>query len=158
MCQSPTQGRPLPGFVRFYIYGIQGFCDEIVFTALLNFISTGNTTFKGHSSLSSFFIYGLYSLIIEHVYVFLYHKHRTKWYFRFLLYLVLIYTWEFISGWILRQFDACPWDYSDYSYNFMGLVTLEYAPAWLFANWLLEQLSEYLLTLRSMPKIHEMQD
>ena len=52
------------------------------------------------------------------------------------LYVVIAFSWEFTTGLILRQFDACPWDYSHYPYNFMGLITLEYAPGWLFLAFL----------------------
>lgn len=33
----------------------------------------------------------------------------------------------------MNLFDACPWKY-EFPWNFMGLVTLEYAPLWYLAN------------------------
>ena len=153
-----TQNRvvtsPVPWFVRFYVYGLQGFCDEIVFTAVLDFyMKNQDLTFKGHSSLSSFFIYGSCSFLVERLYLFLYYKHHVRWHLRMPLYLCICYTWEFSTGLILRQLDACPWDYSHYPLNFMGLITLEYAPGWLFLCWLQDILADYLLRIDVLPGV-----
>ena len=43
-------------------------------------------------------------------------------------------------GWVLRQFDACPWDYTEFDGDFMGLVTLEYAPFWYIGVIIAEQI------------------
>ena len=53
--------------------------------------------------------------------------------------LVWIYLWEFSAGLLLRQFGACPWDYSPFDFDFFGLITLEYAPAWFIGAVLTEQ-------------------
>ena len=141
----------LPALLRFYFYGIQGFCDEIVFTAFFDFFHEKQWTLKGHSAISSFFIYGSCSFLVERLYVFLYYKHGVRWYWRLPLYLCICYTWEFCMGSILRLFDACPWDYSHYTYNFKGLITLEYAPGWLFLSWAQDVMADYLLRLRVAP-------
>ena len=127
---------PLPAIQRFYFYGIQGFCDEIIFTSIFDFLKFGDWSLKGHSSLSTFFIYGSCSLLVERLYVFLYLRHGIRWYVRMPLYLCICYLWEFTWGSILRLFDACPWDYSHYDYNYKGLITLEYAPGWLVLSWI----------------------
>ena len=46
----------------------------------------------------------------------------------------------YIKGYLLNLFDACPWNY-DYPWNYMGLITLEYAPLWYFANILCEKIT-----------------
>ena len=140
---------PVPAWIRFYLYGMHGFLDEIVFTSIFAFVESGFTdwSLKGHSSLSSFFIYGSCSFVTEQLYVFLYYKHGVPRLARIILYLGIAYSWEFIFGLILRQFDACPWDYSHYKYNFMGLITLEYAPGWLVLCFLQDTLADYLLNL-----------
>lgn len=144
-----TQGsRALSAVVRFYIYGIQGFCYEVIFTALFDFYMHGNWQLKGHSSLSSFLIYGSCSFCVEHLYMFLWYKHRISRLVRMPLYLCIAYSWEFMTGWILRYFNACPWDYSHYNYNFKGLITLEYAPGWLLLAWYQDVVADYLLRVR----------
>ncbi|KAH3881496.1 transmembrane protein 229A-like [Dreissena polymorpha] len=149
--------RPLPAWLRFYLYGMHGLLDEIVFTALFDFIFTpeGNSSLKGYSTIFSFFIYGSCSFFVERVYVFLHLRHGIRWYFRLPLYLLIIYTWEFAFGLVLRQFDACSWDYSHYPLNFMGLVTLVYAPGWTLLCVYQDILSHFLLSLRVTTEVHK---
>lgn len=142
--------RPLPSVLRFYVYGLQGLLDEILFTAVFDvlFHTSGNPQLKGYTTLFTFFIYGSCSFFVERLYVFLYLKHGIKWYFRFPLYMVILYSWELFSGLVLRQFDACSWDYSHYPLNFMGLITLVYAPLWLVLCILQDFVADFLLSLR----------
>ncbi|KRX41855.1 Transmembrane -like protein [Trichinella murrelli] len=51
-----------------------------------------------------------------------------------------------LTGLLLRQFDACPWDYGHYPGQFMGLVTVVYAPFWYVAG----LLTEILLIRRAL--------
>ena len=139
---------PLPLLLRFYFYGIQGFCDEIIFTSLFDFIQHGDWKFNGHSALSTFFMYGSCSLCVERLYVWLYYKHGVHWGWRIPLYLLIAYTWEFSWGLVLRQFKACPWDYSHYKYNVMGLITLEYAPGWLVLCVMQDVFADFLLRIK----------
>lgn len=147
---SLTVSRPLPSILRFYAYGLQGVLDEIMFTAIFDaiFHTSGNPQLKGYSTVFSFFIYGSCSFFVERLYVFLYLKHGVKWYFRLPIYLMILYSWELICGLILRQFDACSWDYSHYPYNFMGLITLIYAPGWLLLCVFQDFFADFLLSLR----------
>ena len=142
----------LPPILHLYVFGIQGFCDEIIFTSVLDlYLGKGNWELRGHSAISSFFIYGVCSFLVQHLYVFLYYKHGIQWYIRQPLYVLIAYSWEFTCGFILRKFNACPWDYSHYTYNFMGLITLEYAPGWLFLAFCQDALADYLLRIRVAP-------
>lgn len=64
---------PLPAWARAYVYGIQGFVYEVVFTALFDFLfePSGNPTLRGCSTVASFFIYGLCGMLCEQA-IFLY--------------------------------------------------------------------------------------
>ncbi|KAL3852271.1 hypothetical protein ACJMK2_015935 [Sinanodonta woodiana] len=143
-------GIPLPAWARFYFYGLHGLLDEILFTAIFDIVfhSAGNRQLKGYSSVFSFFIYGSCSFLVERLYVFLYLRNGIRWYVRLPLYLMVLYLWEFTWGMMLRQFGACSWDYSHYNYNFMGLITLEYAPVWLILCYFQDVLSDFLLSLQ----------
>ncbi|KAL6477906.1 hypothetical protein MHYP_G00137410 [Metynnis hypsauchen] len=59
---------------------------------------------------------------------------------RCIIYTLWTYLWEFGTGLLLRQFNACPWDYSEFKYNFMGLITAEYAVPWFCASFIVERL------------------
>ena len=131
--KTEIKQKPLPAVARFFFYGLHGLFDEIVCTALFDLFlhPYGNARLKGYSTIYSFFIYGSCSMFVERMYVFLCLKHGIKMHIRILLYVLVLYIWEFSFGLVLRQFDACSWDYSHYDYNFMGLITLEYAPGFL---------------------------
>lgn len=53
-----------------------------------------------------------------------------------MIYMVLIFTAEYISGAWLRARGMCPWDYSGRQSNINGLIRLDFAPLW-FATGLL---------------------
>ena len=150
MMATRSVTKPVPAWLRFYVYGMQGLLDEILFTAAFDvvFESAGNPQLKGYSTVFTFFIYGSCSFFVERLYCFLYLKHGIRWYFRLPLYLLILYTWELCFGLALRQFDACSWDYSHYPFNFMGLITLIYAPGWLFLCVLQDVIADFLLSLR----------
>ncbi|KAG9478287.1 hypothetical protein GDO78_013335 [Eleutherodactylus coqui] len=124
---------------RLYIYAIHGYVCEILFTAVYDFI-TGNRDWRlrGESSVWALFIYGAAMLGVEYMYLSL--RLQCGFIVRSLLYTLWVYVCEFSSGWILKCFGACPWDYSHYRYNFKGLVTLEYAPFWFIGCILLEKM------------------
>jgi len=119
----------LSRLARFYIYGLHGFFMEICFTAVWELVENGNAHLHGITSIYAFFIYALCCMVIEWLRFALYDK--THLLVRGLIYMITIYVLEFSSGLLLRQFNACPWDYEPYFQgHFMGLVTLEYAPMW----------------------------
>ena len=138
----------LPLWLRFYVHGIQGFCHEIIFTALYDFVVTGDWQLKGQSALSSFLIYGSGGLLVERLYILMYLRHKLGRLYRLPLYVLIAFLWELMWGLALRQLNACPWDYSHYQYNFMGLITLEYAPGWLLLSFITDCVAEFLLRVR----------
>jgi uncharacterized membrane protein len=122
--------KPLSTLGRFYIYAIHGYVIEIMFTAAWEFIVNMNWKFPGNTSVWSMPIYGLSTLAIEWQFFFLRDQLKLPLMVRALIYTVWTYFWEFSTGFILKQFNACPWDYTPFEGDFMGLVTLEYAPLW----------------------------
>lgn len=44
-----------------------------------------------------------------------------------------------LVGYLLRAFNACPWDYEWYAWDFWGLICLEYAPLWFIGSMLVDQ-------------------
>ena len=117
---------------RFYFYGLHGFFDEIMFTSIHDFfLVKKDFSLPGHSSPHSFFTYGFASLIVEWLYLNVLKKYHIV--FRAFIYVVFAFSWEYLTGLTLRQFNACPWDYSHKPYNLHGLITLDYAPLWIGA-------------------------
>ncbi|CAL8242199.1 unnamed protein product [Merluccius merluccius] len=144
---SPQQQLGLPDVARFVFYGMQGFVDEVIFTAAFN-VTEGRAP-RGHTSLWSFLMYGSCSFAVEKLYVRL-RRRAPRWgaWRRLPLYVACIYAWEFTWGLALRQFGACSWDYSHYRYNVMGLVTLVYLPGWVGLSLYQDVLADVLFRVR----------
>uniref|UniRef100_A0A8C8RNB7 Transmembrane protein 229B n=1 Tax=Pelusios castaneus TaxID=367368 RepID=A0A8C8RNB7_9SAUR len=128
----------LSPLTRWYIYAIHGYFCEVMFTATWAFVEERDWRFRGVTSIWALFIYGMAGLVQEQLYLWLRgHCHLLG---RGVCYTLWIYLWEFSTGYLLRHFDACPWDYSHFHYHLMGLVTLEYALFWFVGSLLLETL------------------
>ncbi|XP_029568804.1 transmembrane protein 229b-like [Salmo trutta] len=130
---------PLTVLCRWYLYAIHGYFCEVMFTAAWEFVVNRDWKFPGVTSVWALFIYGTCILIVEHMYLALRALHCPLL-LRCLIYTLWTYIWEFSTGLLLTQFDACPWDYSCFQYNFMGLITAEYALPWFCASFMTEQL------------------
>ena len=132
-----SSAEPLSTLARFYIYALHGFATEVVFTAGWEFVVNINWKFPGNTSMWSFLIYGLSCLVIERMHLYLKPK-GVPLLLRAIIYTLWTYIWEFSCGYLLKQFNACPWDYTPFERDYMGLITLEYLPAWFFGNMVLD--------------------
>ncbi|XP_023273670.1 transmembrane protein 229A isoform X2 [Seriola lalandi dorsalis] len=146
--QDRTGPQSLPGFVRFLFFGMHGFLDEVLFTSMFNLVEKSDRTLSGHTSLWSFLMYGSCSFVVEKLYLHLHFSRGWGTWQRLPLYICFIYAWEFSWGLVLRQFDACSWDYSHYPHNFMGLITLLYLPGWVCLSLYQDVLSNVLLRIK----------
>uniref|UniRef100_A0A672QAN9 Transmembrane protein 229B n=1 Tax=Sinocyclocheilus grahami TaxID=75366 RepID=A0A672QAN9_SINGR len=113
---TPT---PLSLLAQLYIYSLHWCLCELAFTAAWD-------------CLWALLIYSSAIFFMEGLSARLQQKHCPLP-VRLTVYTLLIYLWEFSWGFLLRLFGACPWDYSEFRYNFVGLVTLEYAVPWVLA-------------------------
>ncbi|CAI9177132.1 unnamed protein product [Rangifer tarandus platyrhynchus] len=132
-----ASAEPLTALSRWYLYAIHGYFCEVMFTAAWEFVVNFNWKFPGVTSVWALFIYGTSILIVERMYLRL--RGRCPLLVRCLIYTLWTYLWEFTTGFILRQFNACPWDYSQFDFDFMGLITLEYAVPWFCGALIVEQ-------------------
>ncbi|XP_051946529.1 transmembrane protein 229B-like isoform X1 [Xyrauchen texanus] len=123
---------------RLYIYGLHGCLCEVVFTAAWDLYYTHDQRLAGHTSLWALLIYSSAIFVMEGLSAKLQNKHCPLP-VRLIVYALFIYLWEFSWGFLLRLFRACPWDYSEFRYNFMGLITLEYALPWALAGLIAEK-------------------
>ena len=141
----------LPWPYRLYFWGVHGVFAEVVFTAVWEFVVGGSLRLMGMSSLWSFLVYGLGTFAGAELARKLMLARRVPTWARCLAYVPLVYTWEFSCGAILSHFDACPWDYSEFDYDFMGLITLEYAPLWLIGGAYFELIMLSMSSLEQKP-------
>lgn len=157
---APARGplHSLPGFVRFLFFGMHGFLDEVVFTSIFNLVEKSDRSLSGHTSLWSFLMYGSCSFVVEKLYLYLHFSRGWGMLWRLPIYICFIYTWEFSFGLVLRQFDACSWDYSHYPHNFMGLITLLYLPGWVCLSLYQDVLSNVLLRIKCTKDVTDLSE
>jgi len=133
--------------IRFVIYGLLGWCMEIVWTAVTMTLKGEQQGWRleGKSYLWMFPIYGLAAPLFEPLHDLL---RPRPWLLRGSLYVLGFWTVEYGMGWLLRRLTGvCPWDYSRARWHVHGLIRLDYAPAWFLVGMGLERLHDLLVRL-----------
>lgn len=133
--------------IRFFLYGLLGWCAEIVWSAVTEKISGKQKDWRlvGHTSLWMLPIYGLLAPLYEPLHDLLRPWH---WFMRGLVYLLGIWLVEYTAGWLLRRLAGkCPWDYSHLRGNLHGLIAWEYAPLWFLFGLALEPVHDFLIEM-----------
>lgn len=143
--------------LRFFIYGFLGWCTEILWTSLYNFIRSylargappehlaERWRLVGQTYLWMLPIYGAGGLLFERVHEAV--RVHPFW-LRGLVYAVLCFAIEYISGWLLRRLTGrCPWDYSWAWLHIHGLIRPDYALAWMALGLVFERLHNMLIRL-----------
>ena len=130
---------------RFIIYGLLGFCVEVIWTGLSSMLK-GDIKLTGVTYIWMFPIYGLAVLLepvhdrIRHLSIFL----------RGGIYMVLIYLVELICGLLLREIlGVCPWNYGDEPLSINGIITLRYIPVWFTLGLIFEKIHDTLLLVEN---------
>jgi uncharacterized membrane protein len=134
--------------LRFLIYGLVGWCTEIFWTGLGSLFK-GDVKLMGWTYIWMFPIYGL-AILLEPV-----HNRIRRWpaVLRGGVYVLLIFTIEFTTGYLLKTFTrTCPWDYSGTPYSVLGFIRLDYAFPWFIAGLLFERLHDALISLGILRK------
>lgn len=112
---------------KFLVYGILGWCAEILWTGICSFFA-GDSTLAAKTYLWMFPIYGL-AAFAEPAFLAL-RRYCPLWQ-RCGVYILGIFTVEFLTGGLLRlATGVCPWDYGSGALSVLGLVRLDYAPLW----------------------------
>ena len=119
----------------FCICGLTGWCMEIVFTSAGSLLKH-DTRLIGRTSLWMFPIYGM-AAVIAPVFKLLREKPILL---RGSIYALGIFSFEYLSGSLLKKHELCPWDYSDAKANIDGVIRLDYAPFWMLAGLLFERI------------------
>jgi uncharacterized membrane protein len=149
--------------IRFVIYGLLGWCVEILWTAGYDaFTGTrravgdvpGRTVMTrserlrlgGHTYLWMLPLYGSAAFLFEPAHDAL---RALPWPARGAVYTVGIFAVEYLAGWLLRRATGrCPWDYSYARASVHGLIRLDYAPVWFLFGLLLERVHDVLRAIQ----------
>lgn len=133
--------------IRFVLYGLLGWCAEIVWTALLDFAKRRDPRLAGTSYLWMFPIYGSIAFLYEPV-----HDR-----IRDLPLLARAGIWslgftavEWASGWAIERLTGrCPWDYvaAGARLAINPYVRWDYFPLWAIVGLALEPVHDFLVRL-----------
>src|ERR671931_838285 len=128
---------------RFAVYGALGWCFEVLFTGLHDFIRTRDPALPSRSSLWMFPIYGLLQPLYEPLHDAM--RGRVPAPARGVVYGGLIMGIEYASGRLLRRgVGQAPWDYTSARRHLDGLVRPDYFPIWAAAGLAMERLHDRL--------------
>lgn len=127
---------------NFLLCGFTGWCLEILFTSFGSYRKR-ELKLMGKTSLWMFPIYGMAAFLKPICQ--LIKGFPTS--IRAVCYSIFIFLGEYISGSILKKYQICPWDYSKARANIKGVIRLDYAPFWMAAGLIFEN-----LLLRTSPK------
>lgn len=114
--------------------GMLGWGMEIFWTGL-HALESENWKLTGYSSLWMFPIYGMAAFIgpvskkLKNLPLAL----------RGSIYMMGIFTVEYLSGMFLKHYNLCPWDYSDSPFQYKGVIRLDYAPVWFLVGIIYEK-------------------
>lgn len=103
---------------------------EVFLIAIRNLVN-GNINMYGASSPWMIIDYGLLAILLMPIADFL-KKHKLPLPARAVVYMLYIYTVEYISGCLFTGAGLKIWDYSKLPYNLHGQIALYYAPFWYF--------------------------
>jgi len=102
----------------------------------------GDWSLAGKTYLWMLPIYGL-GVLLEPIHDYI---RSWSWVLRGFVWLSLIWFIEFLTGGTMAvTVGTCPWDYSGKTpYSVLGLIRLDYAPAWFVLGLLFERLHDWL--------------
>ena len=138
---------------NFIRCGTLGWCLEIFWTGL-HTLQTQDYRLMGHSSLWMFPIYGM-AACISPISKLLQEK-KMPLFARGIIYTAGIFLAEYGTGFILKKFNICPWDYTGCPGNIQGLIRLDYAPVWFCTGILYEKILSVSPSTGKAPQVSKL--
>ena len=111
---------------------------EVFWTGIASLFK-GDTALMAHSSIWMIVIYGM-AIFLEPFQKMLKDKN---WFIRGIIYMLLIYFTEYITGFALDILDIKVWEYKD-PLNINGYITFTFAPLWFAAGLFFEKVRIWL--------------
>jgi uncharacterized membrane protein len=137
--------------IRFVLYGLGGWCGEVIFTAVTESFPKRDWRLVGKTYLWMFLIYGSIVLLYEPVHNYI---RDLPVLLRAVVWALGFTTVELISGWfIARLIGRCPWDYSNKRFAINPYIRWDYFPVWAIVGLALESIHDFLVELT--PAIEE---
>jgi uncharacterized membrane protein len=132
-------------WLRFVLYGLGGWCGEVLFTALTDSLPRRDWRLVGTTYLWMFPIYGLLAIFYEPMHDLI---REIPWPARAVVWSLGFTTVELISGWfIARLTGRCPWDYSAKHWAINPYIRWDFFPVWALVGLALEPVHDFLVRL-----------
>lgn len=132
--------------LRFFIYGMLGWCAEIVFTAVEGKLAGRNWLLTGYTTLWAFPMYGSAAFLFEP----LHDALRSQLFIiRAVVYLIGFWAVEYAGGWLVWKITGIkPWDYSDARGGSLnGLIRWNFVFVWPLVGLALEPIHDFLIRI-----------
>ena len=114
--------------IRYILYGLGGWCGEVVFTALTDSVPKRDWRLVGTTYLWMFPIYGLLVVFYEPVHDLI---RELPVIVRALIWSIGFTIVELVTGWLItRVTGRCPWDYSDKRFAINAYIRWDFFPIW----------------------------
>ena len=127
---------------RFMAYGLLGWCGEVFFTGIHDFIRNRDARLPSRTSIWMFPIYGLMAPQYERLHEALLERSVVL---RAAAYGAGFLAVEYSSGVLLRRtLGDAPWDYSYAKRHVNGLIRPDYFPLWATAGLAMERVHDVL--------------
>ena len=131
--------------IRFVLYGLGGWCGEVVFTALTVSVPRRDWRLVGTTYLWMFFIYGSIVFLYEPVHD---QIRDLPLLLRAVIWSLGFTTVELISGWLIARLTGrCPWGYSGKRFAINPYIRWDYFPVWAVVGLALESIHDFLVRL-----------
>lgn len=132
-------------WIRYILYGLGGWCGEVIFTALTDSLPKRDWRLVGTTYLWMFPIYGSLAVLYEPVHDLI---RPLPVLLRALIWSVSFTMIELISGWLLARITGrCPWDYSDKRFAINAYIRWDFFPVWAIIGLALEPVHDFLVRL-----------
>ncbi|MCB8919041.1 MAG: hypothetical protein H6666_14085 [Ardenticatenaceae bacterium] len=133
--------------IRFILYGLGGWCGEVIFTALTESLPRRDWRLVGTTYLWMFPVYGLLAPLYEPVHELI----RGVWLpGRVLIWSLGFTAIELLAGWLLARFTGrCPWDYvaAGKRWAINPYIRWDFFPVWAIIGLALEPVHDFLVVL-----------
>ena len=133
---------------RFAAYGLIGWCAEVLFTGIHDFVRNRDKRLPSRSSIWMFPVYGLLAPLYEPLHDAVRDKPAP---IRAAAYGIGFLVVEYGTGRVFRKLvGQAPWDYSYAKHHLHGLIRPDYFPIWAAAGLAMEPVHD-ILTGRPRP-------